>query len=106
MRWNHLETRRKEKIKVIKEERDIVSLEEKNGHWVAPTGSGFSAGSPSKKLGTSTQMGGMRTSLSGHSSPSKFQGSTMTKVGFGGPVTDSAMIEKEKQALERIKMKQ
>lgn len=82
-------------------------MEESRGEWVAPVGSGFSVGSPSKKLGggASAQMGGMHTSLSGHSSPSKFQGST-SKVGFGAPVTDSAMIEKEKQALERIKLKQ
>jgi len=31
MRWNHLEQRRKEKIKVVKEERELVIMEEVNG---------------------------------------------------------------------------
>ena len=37
MRWNHLEQRRKEKINVLKEEREIILLEEINGHWAPPT---------------------------------------------------------------------
>jgi len=50
------------------------------------------------------QMGGLRTTTSGQSSPSKFQGSN----GFAGTtsVAKSAMILKEQQALERIKLKQ
>jgi hypothetical protein len=31
MRWNHLEQRRREKIQVIKEERQIIIVEETNG---------------------------------------------------------------------------
>lgn len=51
-------------------------------------------------------MGGLRPS--GIASPSKFQGSS---VGFSGAqggssAQKSAMIEKEMQAIERIKMKQ
>ena len=31
MRWNHIEQRRREKIKVIKEERQIIIMEEASG---------------------------------------------------------------------------
>jgi hypothetical protein len=79
MRWNHLEQRRKEKIKVIKEERAIIIMEEANGEWNPPALSGISGGSSGKK-GVSMQMGGFRATTSGQSSPSKFQGSN----GFAG----------------------
>ncbi len=109
MRWNHLEQRRREKIQVIKEERQIIIVEESNGQWQAPATSGMSNGSSGKKgaqAGLSSQMGGLRPS--GIASPSKFQGSS---VGFSGAqggssAQKSAMIEKEMQAIERIKMKQ
>ncbi len=48
MRWNHIETRRREKIKVIKEERNIIVMEEANGQWAAPVNSQFSDGSAKK----------------------------------------------------------
>jgi len=53
-------------------------------------------------------MGGMRHSVGGNTSPSKFQGSKTQASGFPGSsgAPDSAMIEKERQALERIKLKQ
>jgi hypothetical protein len=75
MRWSHIEQRRREKIKVIKEERQIIIMEEASGQWVPPTISGFSNGSAGKK-GVSMQMGGLRANTSGQSSPSKFQGSS------------------------------
>lgn len=88
-------------------------VEEANGTWVAPTGSNFSNGSGKKTVGSGgsfLQTGGpmIRGAVSNHTSPSKFQGSGMATV-FGGissGVQDSAMIEKERQALERIKLKQ
>ena len=79
MRWNHLEQRRREKVKVIKEERAIIIMEEANGEWNPPALSAISNGSSGKK-GVSMQMGGFRPTTSGQSSPSKFQGSN----GFAG----------------------
>jgi hypothetical protein len=64
MRWNHLEQRRREKIKVIKEERSIIVMEEANGEWNPPALSGMSNGSSGKK-GVSMQMGGLRATTSG-----------------------------------------
>ena len=49
MRWNHLEQRRREKIQVIKEERQMIAIEEGNGMWQAPATSGMSSGSAGKK---------------------------------------------------------
>jgi hypothetical protein len=102
MRWNHLEQRRREKIQVIKEERQIIITEEANGEWQPPATSGMSAGSAGKmgvSAGLSNQMGGLRATTSGISSPSKFQG---TSAGFSGgaqagasSAKKSAMIEKE-----------
>lgn len=95
MRWNHLEQRRKEKLKVIKEERELVVIEENNGHWVPPTSSQMSAGSSPSKAGLSTQMGGMRHSIG---SPSKLQGSRTAVSGFTAKTSapDSALIDKER----------
>jgi len=64
MRWNHLEQRRREKIKVIKEERSIIVMEEANGEWNPPALSGMSNGSSGKKS-VSMQMGGLRATTSG-----------------------------------------
>ena len=65
MRWNHLEQRRREKIKVIKEERAIIIMEEANGEWNPPALSGISGGSSGKKAAISMQMGGLRATTSG-----------------------------------------
>lgn len=112
MRWQHLEQRRKEKIAVIKEEREIVILEEVNGQW-APGHNNASltskSGSPSKGsagVGISTQMGGMRTSGHSTSSPSKLAKTAQAGFSLAPAQLDSAMLEKEKQALQRIKQKQ
>lgn len=91
LRWGHLEQRRREKVRVIKEERALIAYEEINGQWRAPTTSQLSAGSPKKSVGF--------RGASVQSSPSK------TAISGGG-AKESAMIEKEMQELERIKHKQ
>jgi hypothetical protein len=99
---------------VVKEEREIVIIEEVNGQWAAQQANlslTSKSSSPHKGSmavgGLSTQMGGMRSS--GHSSsPSKLASKTAQGGGVfsSAAVPDSALLEKEKQALQRIKQKQ
>ena len=78
-RWEHYETKRKEKINLIKQERRQIIDNEKKGLW-----------KPTKSV--------MHQSPKGSVTKSKDEGAVV--------VTDSAMLDKERKQLEKIKLRQ
>lgn len=92
LRYDHHEQKRQEKIRILVEERLRIIDEESRGAWV-----------PGNQLSKhSSNSGGKASMAQGHMASSAFQGSKMIT---SGPV-DSAMLERERQQLEKIKFKQ
>eukprot|EP00831_Metopus_contortus_P017591 TRINITY_DN17430_c0_g1_i1.p1 TRINITY_DN17430_c0_g1~~TRINITY_DN17430_c0_g1_i1.p1 ORF type:complete len:327 (-),score=97.69 TRINITY_DN17430_c0_g1_i1:8-988(-) len=82
--WQHHEEKRKEKLKVVVEERLHVIEEEKNGIWVPMKSVQMASGMKSKS----------------------FMNSSSTHGKSAVVVTDSAMLDRERKQLEKIKLKQ
>ncbi len=87
--WEHNEEKRKEKLRVVTEERLRIIDEEKQGMWA-----------PTKSVQQASGMlpPGKSTGSAGNSS--------MGKAASGVVVTDSAMLDRERKQLEKIKLKQ
>ncbi|CDW85779.1 UNKNOWN [Stylonychia lemnae] len=100
MRYEHFEQRRREKLQILTHERLTVLGDEKKGVWSPDKGSAFrnqlsnhSSGNSPVRLGGVSSAGKKNSVL------------PISKALSSGPM-DSAMIEKERQALEKIKQKQ
>ena len=83
-RWEHFEEKRKEKLKLVIEERNKIIEEEKQGMW-----------KPMKSIIQQS----LQRSKGSVMRRSQYKESTIV-------VTDSAMLDKERKQLEKIKLKQ
>jgi len=92
LRWQHFEQRRQEKLKILLEERQVIMNEEASGAWV-----------PQSQSKIMQAAGSYHSS---HGKRSAVAGSKMISGGSSGGVVDSAMLERERQTLEKIKQKQ
>ena len=100
LRWEHFEQRRKEKINLIFQERQGVMQEEEQGLW---SGEGGFIGQMSKHSSTGSGGKGAASLHQGRRTNSVVTGPSKMMV---SAATESAMIEQERKALEKIKLKQ
>ncbi len=89
-RWNHHEEKRKEKLRLVTEERKRILEEEKQGVW-----------KPMKSVMLAANTSGLSHKIAGDSlmKSSQVKGNSVV-------VTDSAMLDRERKQLEKIKLKQ
>ena len=97
LRFEHFDQRRKEKIQILNQERNNIIREEAQGLW-----------SSERNLALNSQLSKHSGGGSGHKQLSGSKGGRLSSaVALTSPSKmDSAMLERERQALEKIKLKQ